>query len=194
MVLRVVKLLFCVAFVAHLAACRSEHFATDDQWWLSILDQPHRRGHHHYCVVDKEPNRPVQRGEASYCTTNYPDGITVYRRDAKATLVQGWRTWIINTDHPERWMSLRDSVFGAVTRIVGDIPKCRDAVPEGLMRITSWHLDELAVITHEPAWGGLPAYEISIALGRPTGRLWGSPEGGCLTRACSRGRGRSKET
>jgi hypothetical protein len=169
MIRRVVKLLFCVGFAAQLAGCRSERFATEDQWWLSILDQPHRRGLNHYCVVDKGPNRPVQRGEASYCITNYPDGITVYRRDAKATLVQGWRTWIINTDHPERWMALRDSVFGAVTRIVGDLPKCRDAVPDGLMRITSWHLSayELAVITHEPAWGGLPAYEISVALGRP---------------------------
>jgi hypothetical protein len=180
MILRIVKLLFCVGLAAHLAGCRSEHFTADDQWWLSLLDQPHRHGHNHYCVADKGPNRPVQRREPSYCTTNYPDGIAVYRRDAKATLIQGWRTWLINTDHPERWMSLHDSVFGAVTHVVGDIPKCRDAVPVGLLRVTSWQLSgyELAVIIHEPAWGGLPSYEISVALGRQTGDCGGSARGG----------------
>lgn len=66
---------------------------------------------------------------------------------------------------------MSDSVLGAVARLVEHRPKCQDAVPEGLMRVTSWQIEvyELVVASHEPAWGGLPAYEITVAVRFPAG-------------------------
>ena len=162
-------LVLCLAGLgAILSGCRGEHFTVEDQWWLSLLDQPHRRGDHHHCVTDVGPNRPVHRGEASYCLTGYSDGDAVYRRDSAGTLVQGWRAWLIPKDEPARWHAVRDSLVGTIAQLVGDTPMCRDAVPGGFTRVTSWHVRsfELTVVTHEPDWGGLPAYEIVVALQR----------------------------
>jgi hypothetical protein len=86
----------------------------------------------------------------------------------RAVWFKGWRTWIIDAAQRERWTSLRDSVAGSVERFITGAPKCRDAEPVGRLRITSWPLNgyEVAMVTHEPAWGGMPAYEVTVALNR----------------------------
>ena len=85
--------------------------------------------------------------------------------------MQGWRARLVSPANTARLQAVRDSVVRAVARVVGDAPKCRDGATEGLMRVTSWRVRsyELAIVTHEPHWGGLPAYEITVGLRQASG-------------------------